>query len=141
MRRRACWMLTGLALAAAATGCGQSSAVRTLMQDRVAPASDAVFNAVIYTNGALAASPQTPEAWQQLRTQTTQLIDAATEIRRLAPSADAEVWLVQSDALATSAREAEAAIDSRSLQAVLDAGSRIYATCQTCHAKYVPENP
>ena len=141
MRRRACWMLTGLALAAAATGCGQSSAVRTLMQDRLAPASDAVFNAVIYTNGALAASPQTPEAWQQLRTQTTQLIDAATEIRRLAPSADAEVWLVQSDALATSAREAEAAIDSRSLQAVLDAGSRIYATCQTCHAKYVPENP
>lgn len=141
MRRRAWWTVAGLAVAATAAACGPSSAVRVIMQDPVAPASDAVFNAVIYTNGALAASPQTPQAWQELRSRATQLVDASAEIRRLAPPADATVWLTQVDELTASARAAQTAIDARSLQGVLDAGSRIYATCQACHAKYVPENP
>lgn len=110
------------------------------MQTPIVPASDALFGAVIYTNGQLAASPASDEAWNDLHQHARNLITAAATLKPLAPpGSDATQWQQQSDALAAAAAAAARAIEQRSLAGVLDAGSNIYSTCTTCHAAYVIE--
>jgi hypothetical protein len=109
------------------------------MQSPIAPASDAVFNAVIYTNGQLAASPQTDQQWQRLRTQALSLRDAGEHLKALSPNEDQAMWARQADALVTSANQTVAAVDAKNLQGVLDAGSSMYATCAACHAAFIKD--
>ena len=120
-------------------GCASpdAPAVRALMQTPVAPASDAIFNAIVYTNGQLVSSPQSDEQWTRLRMHAESLRTAAAAMKALAPKQSAEVWLRQSDALAAAAAAAVASIDAKSLEGVLDAGGKIYDTCGACHAAYI----
>lgn len=111
------------------------------MQATVVPASDSLFNAVVYTNGQLASSPQTDAQWQRLKTQVESLATAADRLRALAPANDGDEWVRQSTAMGTTAREAAAAVDARNLDGLLAAGSSLYSACATCHAKYVPDLP
>jgi len=124
-----------------ASACSSSNAraVRDLMQSPVTPASDAIFNAVIYTNGQLVASPQTDGQWDRLRAQAQSLRASAERMKTLAPAPDAQPWLKQSDALAAASTETMKAIDARSLQGVIDGGGKIYDTCAACHAAYIKE--
>ena len=121
------------------SGCSSSNAeaVRDLMRFPIAPASDAIFNSVIYTNGQLASSPQTDEQWHRLRAHAEALRAAADQMVPLAPEPNRAVWVRESAALASAAAAAAAASDARSLDGVLDAGGKIYATCTACHAAYV----
>jgi hypothetical protein len=135
--------VAALALAAVVVlGCGdpQLRRVRTLMQDPVAPASDALFNAVIYTNGQLAASPQTDAAWARLAQHTAALVSAATTLKTLAPAEMPDEWLRQAEVMRAASATAQRAVDDRSLQGILDAGSQLYASCTACHAAYVKDN-
>lgn len=119
-------------------GCSSSSPeVRALMRDPVAPASDALFNAVIYTNGQLAASPQSDEQWRRLRTHAESLQSAGGRMMALAPPDRQEDWQRQAMALIQAAAEARTAIDNRSLEGVLYAGGKIYTTCTSCHEAYM----
>ena len=111
--------------------------VRAVMQSPIAPASDAIFNAVVYTNGALASSPQTDEQWARLRTHAQSLQDAGGRLLTMAPRENAEQWEKQSVALVAASGEALKAIDGRSLDGVLDAGGKIYFTCTSCHGAYM----
>jgi hypothetical protein len=130
------WWVVGLALAT--LNCSSSSSeVRALMRDPVAPASDALFNAVIYTNGQLAASPQTDEQWGRLRTHAESLQSAGGRMMAFAPPDRQEAWQRQAMALIQASAEARTAIDNRSLEGVLDTGGKIYATCTGCHAAYM----
>ncbi len=110
------------------------------MQAPIVPASDAIFGAVIYTNGRLAASPASDAAWNELHQHARDLIAAATTLRPLAPpDSDSGPWQQQSDALASAAAAVATAVEQRSLTGILDAGSSIYNTCTTCHAAYVAD--
>lgn len=130
------WWVVGLALAT--LNCSSSDPeVRALMRDPVAPASDAIFNAVIYTNGQLAASPQTDEQWGRLRTHAESLQSAGGRLMAFAPPDRQAEWQRQSMALIQASADARSAIDNRSLEGVLDAGGKIYATCTGCHAAYM----
>ncbi|MGE3402434.1 MAG: hypothetical protein AB7K63_07585 [Vicinamibacterales bacterium] len=106
------------------------------MQVPVAPASDALFNAVVYTNGELASAPQTDAQWTRLRAQAEALMTAGNSLAALAPGENPAEWRRQSAALAESAAEAGRAIEGKSLDGLLEAGSRIYETCTGCHAAY-----
>jgi hypothetical protein len=110
------------------------------MRSPIAPASDAIFNAVIYTNGQLVSSPQTDEQWNRLRAHAESLRTAAEQMTSLAPESNGAVWIRESAALANAATAAGAAADHRSLDGVLDAGGNIYATCTACHAAYMPKD-
>jgi hypothetical protein len=106
------------------------------MQTPIAPASDALFNAVVYTNGELASAPRTDAQWARLRAQAESLMAAGDSLAALAPGENPDEWRRQSAALAESAAEAAGAVEARSLDKLLDAGSRIYNTCTGCHATY-----
>ena len=106
------------------------------MQFPIAPASDAIFNAVVYTNGELAAAPRTAGEWARLRAQADALRTAAQRLADLAPADNPGEWRRQADALARASADAARAVDEESLAGVLDAGGNIYSTCTTCHAAY-----
>lgn len=116
----------------------QAQQTRALMQAPIVPASDAIFGSVVYANGKLTKSPVTDADWDRLEQHAATLLDAALRLRKLAPKeADPSTWLRQSDALAEASQAAVDASSSHSLDAVLDAGSRIYDACTACHAAYV----
>jgi hypothetical protein len=122
-------------------GCSSSNgpAVRQVMQTPIAPASDAIFNAIVYTNGQLVSAPQTDEQWNRLRAQAESLRGAAATTKALAPDEDAGEWLRQSDALDSASAAALRAIEAKSVDGLLDAGGNIYATCAACHSIYIKE--
>ncbi len=112
---------------------------RALMVAPIAPASDALFNAVIYTNGQLAASPKTDAEWNRLQQHANSLVTAAASLRDLAPAEDPGQWVRQSEALGNAAAAALAAVAARNLDGLLAAGSQLYDTCTTCHTTYVKD--
>jgi len=134
-------VLFPLAVAALAVACSSSQMRQAadLMESPIVPASDAIFNAVIYTNGQLAASPQTDADWDRLRQHSARLATAATTLKGLAPAEDPALWVTQSDALGEASAAAADAITGKSLDGLLQAGSRIYDTCTTCHAVYAKD--
>ena len=131
------------ALATALLACSspQVRQVRSVMESTVVPASDALFNAVIYTNGRLASSPQTDADWDRLRGHAARLSTAAVTLRGLAPAGNPDEWLAQADALGAASSATIEAIDRRNLEGVLEAGSRLYDSCTACHATYVTDLP
>ncbi len=131
-----------LILAGALAGCAspQTRQVGSLMESAIVPASDAIFGAVIYANGQLVSAPTTDADWTRLQAHARNLISAADRLRTLAPSDDPGQWTRQSDALNDASTDALDAMNRRHLEGVLDAGSRIYDTCTTCHTAYVKDN-
>lgn len=100
------------------------------------PSSDAIFGAVVYTNGVLAQSPKTDADWARLASHADALVTAAGTIERLAPADNPGAWTTQAAAMGDAARQAGRAIEARDLERVLEAGSRIYDACTRCHATY-----
>jgi hypothetical protein len=128
-----------LAGAVAACGSPETQRTRALMEAPIVPASDAIFGAVIYTNGQLATAPSSDAEWDRLRQHARRMIAAAAELMTLAPQNDPGEWRRQTDALAKASTAALMAMETKSLEGVLDAGSRIYETCTACHATYLKQ--
>jgi cytochrome c556 len=128
-----------LALALAACGSPETQRVRALMEAPIVPASDAIFGAVIYTNGQLVTSPEDEADWERLRQHAQRLAAAASELVRLAPARDPGEWVRQSETMARATAEALEAMQARNLDGVLQSGSRLYETCTACHAAYIKE--
>jgi hypothetical protein len=116
-----------------------SAPVRALMKEPIAPASDAIFNAVAYTNGRLVAAPQSDADWSRLRLHAESLARAADALSPLAPDDAGPEWRKQSAALNAAAQDVMRGIEQKDLEQILSAGSSLYATCTGCHAVYVKE--
>lgn len=135
---RSGFVLVVFIVAIVVQGCNSSNPeVRAVMQAPIAPASDALFNAVIYTNGQLATAPRTDGEWARLRTHAQSLQEAGGRLLTLAPDENGEQWERQSVALVAASGEALKAIEAKSLDGVLDAGGKIYFTCTSCHGAYM----
>jgi len=132
------WLLGAAVVLLAACSSGTSGAVRELMKTPIAPASDAIFNAVAYTNGRLVTAPHDDAEWSTLRVQAESLQASADRLTMLAPRDNAE-WLKQSAALKTSALAVERAVEHRDLEQFLAAGGSVYTTCTECHAAYIED--
>ena len=131
--------LAFLVLCVAGCNAQDSAAVKTLMQTPIAPASDALFNAVVYTNGQLVAAPRTDADWQRLGDRVRELAAVAPRLKALAPRDSGDVWATESDAYAEATTQATAAITDRNVDGVLSAGGKLYETCAACHAAYMRE--
>ena len=135
---RLCLLCAAIVGLAACSG-GNAGAVRELMKSPIAPASDAIFNAVAYTNGRLVAAPKDDAAWTRLRAQAQSLNESADRLTTLAPAGNRAEWLKQSAALKTSASDVERAVEHRDLDQILAAGGSVYSTCTNCHAAYIED--
>lgn len=130
-------LLAAALLPGACSGSG-TSAVRELMRTPIAPASDAIFNAVAYTNGRLVAAPQDDAAWAKLQAHGVSLAQAADALVGLAPE-DGAAWFRESAALKDAALEVERGAQRKDVERILAAGGSVYATCTGCHAVYVKD--
>jgi hypothetical protein len=170
MARRSIWiavaMLAQLARADAAAPPASSSAgsltIQQLMDARVDPSADVLWDSVAFIatmKGEEDRRPRTPAEWDSVRRADLALIDAvhdlgvpgrrvssvdkepgpgelkAAEIQRLI-DANPRAFARRAAVLGAAAKEALAAIDARDADALMKAGGVIDEACETCHLKY-----
>ncbi len=113
------------------------------MQAPIAPSSDALFNAVVYTNGQPVAQPVTDAQWGALVSHARNLATAARQVGEAAPAADGEGradWTRWAVEMAAASEAATRAAEARDVNALLESGGRLYATCAGCHKRFLPED-
>jgi len=144
---------TAAAIAAAATaashchrGASAGSApftpvasVDQVMDAIVIPSSQAIFDAVVYENGALVAAPKTDDDWYRLQMHAFAVAEAGNLLLIPPRAKDAGDWATFSKALTESAAEVTKAAEAKDLERMLSAGSDVYRACVNCHAKYISE--
>ena len=155
--RRAC-----LLLVIAAAGCGSGSGgigavscgggmaadalrlrpvatVDQIMDAIVIPASQAVFDAVIYDNGALVQAPANDDDWFRLQMQALAVAEAGNLLQLPPRAKDNGDWASMSRALTDAAVAVGQAAEAKNVDELLRTGGAMYTTCTACHRKYVPD--
>lgn len=141
---------------------GTSATVQNLMDARVDPAADALWDAVAFiasTQGEEDRRPRTPAEWAAVRKNAIALIKAAADLglpgRRVSAlatspgpgeldaseierriGADPTAFARRARALKSAARTALATIDAKDADALMNAGGDIDAACEACHVVY-----
>jgi cytochrome c556 len=130
-------MLIGAVLSFASTAAAQQppaskSAASSLqvMKSTVIPASDVVFKV-----GEKA--PKSDQEWAAVQDSAAKLAAASKILLMQAPSTDNANWLKYSNAMSDAAESAGKAARTKNVDAVLDAGEALYATCESCHKQYL----
>ena len=101
-----------------------------LMKSAIIPASDAVF-AVGKT------APKNAREWSAVEGGAAKLADAGKALVTEAPATGGANWIKFSNAMSDAAVIAGKAAKDKNVDAVLDAGDVLYATCDDCHRQYV----
>jgi hypothetical protein len=126
---------------AAAGGQASFKPVATIdevMDAIVIPSSQAIFDAVVYSNGELVSSPQTDDDWFNLRIHALGVAEAGNLLMMAPRAKDNGDWMTMSADLNDKAMVVAAAAEKKDLDALLKGGSEMYNACTACHAKYVP---
>jgi hypothetical protein len=122
-----------LLVAAATVSAVQQTApsrVLELMYSTLVPASDVIFSAQ-------AEPPKTPEGWTGVEKAAQTLAEAAHQLTT-APLARAEPeWTEIARELEASSLRVEAAAAKRDEARLLEEGDNVYATCDTCHKRFL----
>jgi len=152
LRRRAgiaAALILGAALAArcgsASTPTGQPSfkpvaTVDEIMDAIVVPSSEAIFDAVVYSNGELVSMPKADADWFTLRLHALGVAEAGNLLMMAPRARDGGEWLSMSAAMTDAATVVAKAAAAKDVEALLKAGGDMYATCTACHEKYIPQN-
>lgn len=113
--------------------------VAQIMNGIVQPNAMAVYNAVgtfVSTAGVKEVAPQNDEEWAALGASAAALIESGNLLllgNRLVDNGD---WVTMTRAFMDASQLALTAADAKDTNAILDAGSTLNDTCDTCHAKY-----
>jgi cytochrome c556 len=139
-----------------------SVTLQELMETRVDPAADALWDSVAFIaseKGEEDRRPRTPAEWASVRTRALELIAAAKELaepgRRVSAlnakpglgelsaaeiqlrfDADPAAFAERAAVLQSAAREALKAIDAKDADALMNAGGTIDDACEACHVVY-----
>jgi hypothetical protein len=112
--------------------------VAQLMDAIVIPSSQSLFDAVVYSNGALVQSPKTDEDWHRVEMQAIAVAEAGNLLMLPPRPKDGGEWMTLSRAMTDAAARASEAARAQDVGRLLMAGGELYETCTACHAKYVP---
>ncbi len=146
--------------------------IQSIMDTVVDPSADALWESagtVVTAKGAKPHAPFTPEAWAKARALALKVADGAKLLQTRRPVGENGHWAladastpgirtaaqIESDIarnpkkfytaaarLQRTAQDAADALGRRDVDAFLDAGARIDAACEACHAAYwYPRNP
>jgi hypothetical protein len=111
--------------------------VDELMDAIVIPSSQAIFDAVVYSNGELVKAPQSDDDWFRLRIHALAVAEAGNLLMLPPRAKDGGDWMKMALALNDRAIVVAKAADAKDLDALLKAGGQMYNTCTACHEKYV----
>ena len=159
-------VFTYLAMGVAASPAGEpvrpQGSVQELMETRIDPAADALWDSVAFISsekGDEDRRPRTPAEWAAVRQNALALIKGASDLglpgRRVSAlettpgpgelraseiehliEADPTAFAKRARALGSAARTALAAIDAKDADALMNAGGVIDAACEACHVVY-----
>jgi hypothetical protein len=101
-----------------------------LMTAIIIPTSDAVF-------GASPETLKTEKEWTALESSALTLAESGNLLMMRIPRNDNSIWLKESKALVEAGSEAYRAAKAKNLDALQEAGNKIYETCENCHAKHL----
>jgi hypothetical protein len=113
--------------------------VDEVMDAIVVPSSQAIFDAVVYSNGELVEAPRTDNDWATLRIHALGVAEAGNLLMMGGRAKDGGDWMKLSRDMNDRAMAVVAATEKKDLDALLTAGGEMYNTCTACHEKYVPE--
>jgi hypothetical protein len=147
--------LSGLVLVCVMAACGDSTpgttvtpagpapqmrpvaSVDQVMDGIIIPASQRVFDAVVYVNGKLEQSPKTDDDWFGIQMQALAVAEAGNLLMMPPRAKDTGDWLTFSRALTDSAYRVAQAAEAKNLDLVLTTGGEMYNACTACHEKYL----
>ena len=111
-----------------------------VMDAIVVPASDAIFDAVVYSNGELEQVPETGEDWSRLRLQALAVAEGANLLLVPQRAMGRQDWIAFSGSMADEALAVARAAEAKDVMRVLETGAALYGACLACHEQYVPED-
>ena len=114
--------------------------VDQIMDAIVVPGSQAIFDAVVYSNGTLVQAPANDDDWFKLRMQALAVAEAGNLLVMPTRARDA-AWVSLARAMTERAAAAAEAAEAKDLERLLETGSQLYGTCTGCHLKYLMEQP
>jgi hypothetical protein len=115
------------------------ASIDQIMDGIVIPSSQRVFDAVVYVNGELTASPKTDDEWLGIQMSALAVAEAGNLLIMPGRAIDNADWVQMSRAMTETAVVVAGAAEARDIEALLRTGGEMYAACTACHAKYAPE--
>jgi hypothetical protein len=113
--------------------------IAQIMNGIVQPSAATVYNAVgtfISTEGVKEVAPQNDEEWAAVAAGAAALVESGNLLLLGNRLIDGEDWVKMTRAFMDAAQVALKAAEAKDKDAILNAGSDLNETCDTCHAKY-----
>ena len=114
--------------------------VDDIMDGIVIPASETIFDAVVYANGELVQSPKTDDDWVRVRVSAMAVAESGNLLMMPPRATDAGEWAAFSRAMTDAAVKVADAAEAKDLEGVLRTGGEMYTACAGCHEKYLPDD-
>jgi hypothetical protein len=115
----------------------QNASLEQLMEATITPASNAIFDSAVWTNGEPANLPDTDAEWETVEHGAITLAESANLLLMPGRVKDWGEWRRFAHDLHAGARAAERAALNKNVDDVLQAGDLIYQACTNCHRKYL----
>lgn len=106
--------------------------VKDVMVSMTVPASNGIFDAQ-------ADPPDTDAKWAAMQKAAVQLAESGRLLTRDPLAKDQTTWLEMARALVTEAERAAQVAAKKDREALDATGDAVYATCETCHSKYMAQ--
>ena len=104
--------------------------VNQLMKVFIIPSSDALFQVAME-------APQDDEAWTAVQNSALMLAESGNLLMIGDRAKDAGEWIKAAQALIEAGTVAFKAAEAKNVDALIEAGDQVYATCEGCHAQYL----
>jgi hypothetical protein len=108
----------------------EAATVKQVMVTMTIPASDAIFSAASET-------PKDAKGWQEVRNAAVTLAESGKLLIAGGLAKDSTTWVDMARALVAQAQATQKAVDAKDADALAQAGDDVYATCETCHERYM----
>ncbi len=104
--------------------------VNQLMKVFIIPSSDALFQVAME-------APQDDEAWTAVQNSALMLAESGNLLMIGDRAKDAGEWIKAAQALIEAGTVAFKAAEAKNVDALIEAGDQVYATCEGCHQQYL----
>ena len=101
-----------------------------LMKAIIIPSSDAVFQIAME-------APQDDQAWAAVQNSALTLAESGNLLMIGNRAKDTDAWIKAAQALVDAGTVAFRAAEAKNVDALIEAGDQVYATCEGCHQQYL----
>ncbi len=107
---------------------------KQVMQAITIPASNAIW-------AVASAPPKTDEAWLAVENSSLALAESGNLLLMKGRTKDGAEWTQYSQQLIDVGVKAAEAMRAKDMEKIMAAGDEMYTVCETCHMKYMPQEP